>query len=916
MDTTAIADDGVTTLRLVSEDGKVLAEFTIEKHTKEIDKAKIIGAKGSRPGSAGNTAGSVSFEIESEVQIKKAYYVVKERSTNSTATTPSTTIRSEFDEDTPYLEVVDNKVVDGRVPAANEIKAYDVFFVLEDEYGSISTHLCNSTDDETGVVSAVIPVDNFTDTAKTIVKAEMPVLEDETATTAAKVSFTVSEALATSDTFVVVLYKDGKPIAEYTTVAADITAGTKEVSLVLNSKFITDSDLKAGKYKISVFGKGDYDTEPSETVYSEEVTVTPLTSVTDLKFGVDINNNSKLSWKTSHNKFDIKGYEAKVAYYDQTTKDYKDFDTVSAISTATASQSNDDPTVMEIVGNGSSTLTEIAANTLYKAQVVVEAKTSHKLSEANSLPTVSKEFFKVEKPGVVSNIATESTATLELSTSKGKVSGKDATYKVEIYTVNEEEASGKTEARYNGPISTQDVSVNSSSGRFEITGLTENTKYAIRLTATVQGVDGTVEGKSQFVELDKTKKAMFDIINKEVVTSGTDTRDGKICYSGSNIVSIDGVDYNTNDYVGLKKVYDIVKELQDGDKITYSPETPNEVSITIGTINTQTARTLPAAVKGMKVNVTGNSYNQTLKATSTKEPEEVVITGAENGSLDITTLVANRIVLNNATVKTKASQEVIIAEGAEVNFTSAQYVASASKETPVVVDTHTISIVTTDVNSNNNLEFKDVVGGLEITFNGEGTTATEQSGKVVVTGKGDITVDPNGLKVSSAIEVTTEDGDVDISDSKLEGAQTVNVARTDTTSHTVTALANEGAPFAMISALAIKHYDYNNGSGSDYTAVVTAIPSIIVKTNSGLDESSPTEVEDKEATKANFDKLNEYLAKFQLTDTAIDGTTSGKSGATIEVAKEGSKVVTITFNKDTKNKEGKVTNLPIAGLQK
>ena len=67
---------GTSTLRLISTpDGEILAEFTVEKHTDEIEEAKIAAITTIR---LGENTGSVSFQIiPGESKIVKAYYVAK-----------------------------------------------------------------------------------------------------------------------------------------------------------------------------------------------------------------------------------------------------------------------------------------------------------------------------------------------------------------------------------------------------------------------------------------------------------------------------------------------------------------------------------------------------------------------------------------------------------------------------------------------------------------------------------------------------------------------------------------------------------------------------------------------------------------------------------------------------------------------
>ena len=912
IDTTKYAamPEGVNTLRLISDEGKVLAEFTIEKHTTEVNEAKIVGAKGNRPGSTGEGAGTVSFEIQSDVKIVKAYYVAVK---NGDSAPQSVADFKDGDNYKGVIEVTNNSVKDAPIPLTESKKDYTVYFILEDEYGSVSEHICNSDDDSTNLATAIIPSGDYTKNAATVTKVEMPNLDDETDTTIAKVKITVAEELAGSEKFVAVLYKDGKVI-DSAEITGGVSAGAKTVEFTLD-KFTNETVEEAGEYYVTVYGEGAADTAPSGTTKSNTVTVTPLKSVDNVGYSMDMDGHSKISWKTSHHNNDIDGYEVKVAKYDQNSKDYVDFGVKGVeVSSKQPAQSEKDSSVLEITDP-----TELSTNVLYKAQVVVEAKTGHKLSEANSEPAVSKEFFKPEVPKVVTNSVTDSKATLELSSKTGLISGKKASYRVEVYTVNEEDVTGKTEVKYTHESSLdQKVEVNTSNGRFDVTGLSGNTKYAIRLIATVDGVDGPVEGITKFVELDKTKKAMINI-DAEIVSDGTDTRTGKVSTDGTTKLSLDGTDYTINQYVGLDKVCKIIQALKVGDHITYSSAKPDEVAITIATTdNTASKRTLPDDVEGMRVTINGNSFDQTV-ATSTKKPAEVTIIGAKNGSLDITGVQAenDRIIIKDAAVKTGSSKSVIIAAGATVNFMDSNYTINASKETPVTVNTHKVEVTTTADNASNALKFTEVDGGLTVDFNKGKTTEGTQAGTLDITGKGDITVNSNGMTVSSDITIDTLDGKVDIDDEKLTGHQSITVSYDTVSNGTVDAFTAENAPFEITTPLEIKHYEYDKDTAdhTDYDAL-TAIPGVKVEVDKGGTSKVPgvTQVEDVEATKANFEKINKYLAKFNLINTAIDGTTSGKSGAKIKASKDSNKV-TITFSSNSKDAKGNVQKYTIGNLK-
>ena len=941
LDTTEYASmpDGVNTIKAIVagasganySTGEVLATFTIEKHTEEIDKAKIVGLKGERPASVGENAGKVSFEIQSDVKIVKAYYVVVEDETTPTYTSIDTNDfidnnRTPSDKSDDFykntINVSNNKVNGATFKLDDSAQEYYVYFILEDEYGSVSTAVCNGSGKE---VYALIPAGTFTKTAKTVTKVEMPNLEEVTALADAKATITTSDAMTTSDKFEAVLYKDGKPYATKEVTGASsgktVQVALNEFKLVSSGSAITA--LEAGEYYMTVFGAGDTDTAPSATVESNRVRVTPIASVSNIEYTrymEDAVEYEKLSWKTPHNKLDIEGYDLYVTSLSETANDYKEFEELVSGDKISDSQTvnAEDSSLVEVIKASSSKISKIYDNTLYKAYVVALAKTGHKLSEANSLPTVSREFFRLETPKVVTNSETSSEAILELQSISSKddkdntISGKVPTYSVEVYTLNPNyKGNSALEAKYiRASQYDQAVEVNKSSGRFTVKGLTGGTEYAIKLVATVQGLNGTVKGESGFVELG-TKKAMFNIVDK-IVTKGLDTRGGYI-KATSTTVTIDDVDYTVSDYVELAKVSAIVQALEEGDHITYSTATPNEVSIAIATTDTSaTPRTLPAAAKDMVVNITGNAYNQKLASTGSSEPAQVNITGTPGGVIDISSLNAkdNRIVITNANVKVGTSKDVVVAANSTVTFanTADFYTVTASKETPVNVEDKALTVTRTSANATCDLTVKDFPANLTLTVAGDGTL----SGNVTLNGKGNVTVTPS-VTVASSLNVTTVDGFVNLSAAGLTGPQSVTVTyKTDPSSdNTVKAFATEDAPFGM-SGLELKYYDYNNDD--DKLALISKISDVKVEVDKEYGNTDSGKVEDVDATKANFKLVNDYLAKFNLTGNDNNGKSVAKYGATITVDKDSNKV-TITFTKATNDAKGVAQPVTIGGLR-
>ena len=850
--------EGTSTLRLISTpDGEILAEFTVEKHTTEVEKAKIAAITTIR---LGENTGSVSFQvIPGESKIVKAYYVAKPRSADETATEASATIRNEFgkpiDPETPSIAIQNNKVENAEIPGLEKEKVYDVFFVLEDEYGSVSSHLCNSADDTASVVSAVIPSDKATKNAPTVSNVKMPDFATETSTTTAKITWDATavdpEEDNTSTTiYLVTLYKDGKAIA-----TAKTRAGTKELTL---DKFGVETPLEVGaKYTAGVIAKGDHETfDAPEVKATNEQTVEDLTAVTNVKFNQveDETNTAKvdLSWESDYNELssEVEGFSVEVASYDTTEGEYKEESYTDVAGGTTLDKTWPD------VLNGKDT------STLYKARVTVE-RPEKTLGKINSKPTVSEKAFFIV-PTVTVGEKIDSEVTLSIPQDEIKVSGKDAEYSVELYTVT---GNGLSTAQYS-KVGTQNVEINAEDGTFKVTGLTDKSaNYAIKLVATVDGITS----KSPYIAITGTLFDQLDITNKKVVTLEEGTRTGKdeIAKTDSGI-SVDGKEY-TSDVTDIKN---LVEKLNVGDLLTY---TNTKIEITLNGANAE--RDFGNVLKDKKVSIVGTEKGKTLKSTSSSgELAEVTLTGGE-GTFTIDGLNAGKIVVNNGTkIASSAAKDVVVPNGqitynttltasvdaeTELTLTSKDSVSvKAGSDSAVKLNSESTSLLTVTLAKGTDSEGEDITeiaGSLDITANGATVTASE-----------DMT------EVTTDITVKSTDGNVDLKDAKLKGSQSVTIKNSATADKKVTALIDE-IPFVIPTAIEVK--EYTKTDLRDLSSVTPAV------------------------TEENLDEFNDFIKSFGVNITdPITKTVSGIGKAKIKTTKATSSTanqVEISFSEAT-----------------
>ncbi len=853
--------EGVTTLRLVSEDGKeILAEFTIDKHTKEIANLKVTDQKATRDGLS---KGTISFNTYGTyngktVNAKTLYY----KFTTAASLNGVLNVNN-----ASKIDITDNKVENVEVTGLTTTNAYNIFYVLEDEYGNRTQNVAKTNLPQ--LVTIPTDLESAKKTVPEVEEVTSPDLDTETDITKAAYTWKL-KTHDTDDTgaynIVVSLYKDGELVA------------TKEVrktttKITLNN--FQDEKKKnimetAGTYKVSVYVKGTANAAASETKWSDEKTVSPLESVSDVKFTTSLKNEKTLSWESEAYKDTpraVKGYQIELASYNDSKKEFGEYaDTVTVDS-----------------DKFSTSALSISAGTMYKARVTVLAKDNKPLSVVNSNPTESKEF-------IYTNLAYDSSTadTINMHVNPAiKFTGKTTKYKVQVWEYNTAEAGGITEGIVGQePIEVKDITVNSATGAFEVTGLDNSKTYAFRVVADVDGV----EGITNFVGNIGMKKTMPDITKLKVLKSGTEANENEISILGTGL-SINGVDYkNLTEYpTELTTVYNIVNKLSEGDILTYTPE---KTTVELGTLSDT------RDLKGIDLSKTtlelkGDDHNRTVQTSGAKE----IILSAKDGEsiarfnttkIDLAkdasgkNTVGKIIANDKVYLTTPTTQDVIIGAGAKVNFNTKVDITS-SQETKVNYNyaSSKVTVTVDPTTEANELTFNSTES-IDVVIGGDNSNVQTQNGSITITAKGNVKVTgTKGMNVNSDLTIDATEGNVTIDSAELSGKQNVKVKTAKGTDSTVKAKSNTPAPVTL-SKFALRKYDYT--VAADKTALDK------LTTASGDTYLVPGE---DEANAAKIKALNDFLSAFLGEDV---------EGATI-TATEGKQEVTIVLPKGAETYE-------------
>lgn len=767
-------DDGKLEIELLDGE-EVVAKVSAEKNTVEPNATNILTNRVS------TKSATISLEACGESDITKVHYVV----VKSTDSEPN-------EEDlVNEISISGNSISDVNVSNELETKtAYKVFYVLENSYGSKSE-----------MKSVMITSDSEeVEQAEKVEEITVPNLEQ---VTAAEFSWTGIQGA----NYIATLYKDGKAVATKTVTNADGTDLTVD--------FTTDM-TEEGTYKIAVYAEATENTTASEVTESEEVKVTKLTAVTGLEFRNE-DNKVILSWVNSNDKDSFKEYKIELYTIDEEGKESLSY----TVSPAVTSDKNE----VEVTSN-------ISNNTIYIAKVSVVAL-DNQLATINSDETVSSQFYKVGTPSIEGTETSENEVTL---TATGiNINGKTATYKVNVYDVNE---SGNPEEPQYVFKAAKDVELKD--GKIVIDGLDSNSPYVFKLIAVVDGE----EVESDYSDLVRTLPELKTLT--KVATEEEAEEAGKVYAVDADTIVVAGetIDLaNYNNSTKLSNSMKIINALKTGDVVTIEDE---KVTLKLdgGASATDEGRDLSSltGLEEVTLEIESNKFNKNIK---TSQVKEVILKGTDS-IFTVDGIIAEKVTLTDG-VEVVGNREYTINGNSAVIINGAKI--TTEKETVVEASTDSLKVIVNE--EVNNLVFENKKDtNLTINFEGLPNNTSTQAGSIVIKSNGGkVTVTSEKANVSAELTVEVNSGDVDITEPSLTGDKNITVSLAEGESTTINAVAKTEAPVAL--------------------------------DNVSVDITDEDLLKEDDVTEDNLAEVKAYIASFGLNGTGATITTGDNNEVTI-----------------------------------
>ena len=491
--------------------------------------------------------------------------------------------------------------------------------------------------------------------------------------------------------------------------------------------------------------------------------VVALNPVRNITFNINEKGEKVLAWESDYNAEDIKDYQVKL--YKLVEGEYVE---------ATTSNSTEKQTKITITDN-----------TIYKAEITVMAKDGQ-LAKIDSASETSKDFFTVNTNTITPESTTEDSVTLNL-TAPVNVEGKTTTYSVEVYEVTGED--GTVAAKYK--LLETKTNVEMKDNKIVVDGLESNKAYTFKLIANVEGI----EGESGFTSEITTLHEMPEIKN---MTVSTEAGEGKIAKIGSDL-SINNVLIKQADFTKypseVAKIAEIMDTLVPEDVITLEGDKLTLVLPNKATADTEYVRDFRTTTKGMTIEIEGNKFSKTIKATAGSEPKEVILKG-EGAIFNIDGLYAEKITLNNGIDVTTDAEEVTIAANATVKINNVK--VTTQKEVTLSATEKTLKVTPNE--GQNDLTFENTTAGnTTITFVGEAGYGSKQEGTITIKSTdGTVKVSGENMNIASNMNIEVEKGVVDISSDTLSGDKNVKVSNSENATTTVKAKTEKEAPAKIV----------------------------------------------------------------------------------------------------------------------
>lgn len=704
--------DGVLSVELVAgvdKDAEVVGTTTVIKNT-EAPAATNVNTKRT----ATRTA-TLSLEGYGKNDITKVYYVIGDSISDI--------------KDAKTIEVSNNKVENYEI--SNELTegaSANVTFILENKYGSRST-----------AETVVIAKDNANQA--TAVKELKATVTDGVATG----KFTWKDEKNTGAAYVVNILKDNKVIAFTTTT-------DKEINISSNA-------TETGTYKITVQVKGTADIEASETVTSDEIVVSKLEAVKNVKLENKEDGKTYLTYENPNKEGTFKEIKVQLISLDNDGKE-----------TTPTTVTPDDKGVITLPQD----------NTIYFVKIIVVANDGQ-VSLINSDEAISNKIYTLTTTAPSLTVDTIKDTSVECTVSDSiAITGIKTEYKVEIYDASNADNKDTTKAQYT-KLSEKNVEL-SKEGKIVIDGLESNKKYAFKLITTVEGI----KLESDYTSTVNTKATMPAISNLTVATDEKDAKEnaGKI-FADTNKMIINKTVYD-NTYgiypTEFTSVVSLVKKFEAGDVISI-----NEKTIT-ATLNDKESTRKFGDLKDYTLNVTcNNKFAKTISGTF----KEINLNGT-GAIYDLSGVTADAINVNSD-VEVKGDKTYVVNSKAIINGVKVSTVAKTT------IGATAQKLTVTPNTESNTLGFEsDEV--LKINFVGSKDQTSIQKGTINVVANKGVTITTN-CNIAASMNVTVAKGTVDLTADALNGSKKVTIAKDGT----ITLATRKTAPVDL-SKVALKDY--------------------------------------------------------------------------------------------------------------
>lgn len=713
-------EDGKVTITFV-EDKTVVAKVEAEKNIVEPVATNVTTKRTS------TKQATLSLEKCGESDIVKVHYLVQpiDEATKTDVADLKETIN-----------VSNNKVENATVATELETaKAYKVTYALENSYGSVS-------DNKTVVITS--------DAADIKVEEKVEKITNPDLSKTDSAEFTWDAE--SGKTYAVTLYKDGEPVK-----AVEVTEGSVD--------FTADMD-KVGTYQIAVFVKGDdkgLETSSSEITKSDEVKVTSLAALTNLKVENQKDNKVKISWDNSNKKEDFGTYQIDLYTVNEKGEEIKN-------TTITAPENDKNEVTFTI-----------SPNTMYLVKAKVVAKDGQ-IAVLDSEEAQTQEFYQVSAP-VISANTDIGTNYVTLEVAPIQINNKKVSYSVKVYDVKTD--NDATEARYTLK-TTQNVEVKD--GKMTITGLEQNKTYAFKVIAKVDAN----EVESVYSAEVKTLMEIKDLTvgtPEEAIKENS----GLVAVDGTNII-INGKTLRRGNYSGvtsdkIDKEYKIIEALENGDKVTIN-EDASAITVELdGGASAEVALRDFSAIDLSKttISIKSNNFDKTIKGNF----KAIELTGTEETSYTLTDANAEKITLNNG-IEVSGDKVYTVKANATVTINNIK----VGTEKEIAIDAMGANLKLDAGKEANNLVFENKTDNAVITFNGLGDNTSEQKGTITMKSNGGkITVKSDKVNISSKLDIQVNNGDIDISEESITGEKNISIAKDANT--TIKAIAKTKAPVTL-----------------------------------------------------------------------------------------------------------------------